>query len=65
MTTVSDIAVGSIAGSATVDADCPSIRSVVDPGALVTNRVRLSEVSDRLAAMTEYDTQGIEIVTEF
>ena len=37
----------------------------VDPGALVTNRVALSDVSNRLAAMTEYETHGIEVVTEF
>ena len=37
----------------------------IDPGALVTRRVSLSEVSDRLAAMTDYGTHGVEVVTEF
>ncbi|GAA0268385.1 zinc-dependent alcohol dehydrogenase family protein [Halobacterium noricense] len=35
------------------------------PGKLVTERVSLEAVSDRLAAMTEYETSGIELVTEF
>ncbi|MFB6266989.1 MAG: zinc-dependent alcohol dehydrogenase family protein [Halodesulfurarchaeum sp.] len=34
------------------------------PGALVTREVALQEVSDRLQAMTEYGTSGVEIVTE-
>jgi len=37
----------------------------LDPGALVTRRVGLDAVSDRLAAMTDYGTEGIEVVTEF
>jgi alcohol dehydrogenase len=37
----------------------------LDPGALVTNRVSLTTVSDRLAAMSDYETNGIEVVTEF
>jgi alcohol dehydrogenase len=37
----------------------------LDPGALVTNEVALEDVSDRLAAMTAYETTGVEIVTEF
>ncbi|WP_267643202.1 zinc-dependent alcohol dehydrogenase family protein [Haloarchaeobius amylolyticus] len=37
----------------------------LDPGALVTNRVSLAAVSDRLAAMSDYETSGIEVVTEF
>lgn len=37
----------------------------VDPGALVTEHVALSDVSERLAAMTKYETDGIEVVTEF
>ncbi len=37
----------------------------VDPGALVTNQVSLEAVSDRLAAMSEYGTTGVELVTEF
>ena len=37
----------------------------LDPGALVTRRVALEAVSERLAAMTDYGTDGIELVTEF
>ncbi|QLH83440.1 alcohol dehydrogenase catalytic domain-containing protein [Halosimplex pelagicum] len=37
----------------------------VDPGALVTDRVALDAVPDRLAAMSEFDTVGVEVVTEF
>jgi alcohol dehydrogenase len=37
----------------------------LDPGALVSNRVALEDVSDRLAAMTDYETSGIEVVTDF
>jgi alcohol dehydrogenase len=37
----------------------------VDPGALVGREVALSAVPDRLAAMTEYGTDGVEVVTEF
>jgi alcohol dehydrogenase len=37
----------------------------LDPGALVTNEVGLEDVSERLAAMTEYGTTGVELVTEF
>ena len=37
----------------------------LDPGRLVTNRVSLEEVSDRLAAMDGYETSGVEVVTEF
>jgi alcohol dehydrogenase len=36
----------------------------VDPGALVTREVTLDEVPDRLAAMTDYGTVGVEVVTE-
>ncbi|KPN30014.1 succinate-semialdehyde dehydrogenase (acetylating) [Halolamina pelagica] len=35
----------------------------LDPGALVGREVGLDDVSDRLAAMTTYDTDGIEILT--
>ncbi|MFD1526839.1 zinc-dependent alcohol dehydrogenase family protein [Halolamina salina] len=35
----------------------------LDPGALVGREVGLDGVSDRLAAMTDYDTDGIEILT--
>jgi len=37
----------------------------VDPEALVTNTVALADVPDRLAAMSDYETVGIEVVTEF
>jgi alcohol dehydrogenase len=37
----------------------------VDPGSLVTREVSLGEVPDRLAAMTDYDTVGVEVVTAF
>jgi alcohol dehydrogenase len=39
--------------------------SDVDPGALVARELALGEVSDRLAAMGEYRTEGVEVVTEF
>ncbi|MCD2201212.1 zinc-dependent alcohol dehydrogenase family protein [Halobacterium sp. KA-4] len=35
------------------------------PSELVTERVPLENVSNRLAAMTDYETSGIELVTEF
>jgi alcohol dehydrogenase len=35
----------------------------VDPGALVTREVSLSEVPGRLAAMTDYETVGVEVLT--
>ncbi|MFW5917544.1 MAG: zinc-binding dehydrogenase, partial [Halorubrum sp.] len=37
----------------------------VDPGALVSREIALSEVSERLAAMGEYDARGVEVVTDF
>ena len=37
----------------------------VDPGALVTREVGLEDVPERLAAMTDYGTVGVEVVTEF
>ena len=37
----------------------------LDPGALVTDRVALADVPDRLAAMGEFDTVGVEVVTSF
>jgi len=37
----------------------------VDPGRLVTREVSLAEVPERLAAMTDYSTRGVEVVTEF
>ncbi|QSW99592.1 zinc-dependent alcohol dehydrogenase family protein [Haloterrigena alkaliphila] len=39
--------------------------SRLEPEKLVTRRVGLEDVSDRLAAMTDYETRGIEVVTEF
>jgi alcohol dehydrogenase len=39
--------------------------SDIDPGALVGREVSLGEVSERLAAMGEYDTDGVEVVTSF
>jgi alcohol dehydrogenase len=35
------------------------------PADLVTSEVGLGEVSDRLASMDDYDTLGMEVVTEF
>jgi alcohol dehydrogenase len=37
----------------------------VDPGALVSDEIGLSAVSDRLAALGEYDVRGVEVVTDF
>ncbi|TKX55555.1 alcohol dehydrogenase [Halorubrum sp. SP3] len=37
----------------------------IDPGALVARELSLSEVSDRIAAMDEYDVRGVEVVTDF
>ncbi|WP_459882040.1 zinc-dependent alcohol dehydrogenase family protein [Halorubrum gandharaense] len=37
----------------------------VDPGALVTRELSLEDVSERLAAMDDYDATGVEVVTEF
>ncbi|MFC7072701.1 zinc-dependent alcohol dehydrogenase family protein [Halovenus rubra] len=39
--------------------------SDVDPGALVGREVTLESVSERLAAMGTYDTDGVEVVTAF
>jgi alcohol dehydrogenase len=36
----------------------------LEPAKLVTREVALEDVSDRLAAMTAYDTRGVEVVTE-
>jgi alcohol dehydrogenase len=38
--------------------------SAVDPGALVARELALSELSDRLTAMSNYETTGVEVVTE-
>jgi alcohol dehydrogenase len=37
----------------------------VDPSALVSREVSLAEVPERLAAMDDYGTRGVEVVTEF
>jgi len=37
----------------------------IDPGRLLTRRVSLGEVPERLAAMGEYGTVGVEVATEF
>ena len=36
----------------------------IDPGGLVGRELSLAAVSDRLAAMTDYQTAGVEVVTE-
>jgi alcohol dehydrogenase len=35
----------------------------LEPGKLVSREVSLEEVSDRLAAMTTYETEGVEVLT--
>ncbi|MFB6108653.1 MAG: zinc-dependent alcohol dehydrogenase family protein [Haloplanus sp.] len=37
----------------------------IEPGRLVRREVSLAEVPDRLDAMTDYETTGVEVVTEF
>jgi alcohol dehydrogenase len=37
----------------------------IQPGTLVRREVSLDEVPERLAAMTDYETTGVEVVTEF
>nr|WP_256388492.1 zinc-binding dehydrogenase [Haladaptatus sp. W1] len=37
-------------------------RDTLSPGKLVTNTVSLAEVPDRLAAMNDFETSGIEVV---
>jgi alcohol dehydrogenase len=37
----------------------------IDPARLVRREVSLDEVPARLAAMTDYETTGVEVVTEF
>jgi len=39
--------------------------SDVDPGALVARELALEEVSARLAAMDDYETEGVEVLTSF
>jgi alcohol dehydrogenase len=37
----------------------------IEPGALVTAELALEDVSERLAAMDEYEVRGVEVVTAF
>jgi alcohol dehydrogenase len=37
----------------------------LDPAAVVTDHIGLEDVSDTLDAMTDYETVGIPVVTEF
>ncbi|MFC7059314.1 zinc-dependent alcohol dehydrogenase family protein [Halovenus salina] len=37
----------------------------IDPGALVGREIALDAVSERLAAMDDYDTAGVEVITSF
>jgi alcohol dehydrogenase len=39
--------------------------SDIDPGELVARELALDDVSARLAAMSEYDTDGVEVITSF
>jgi alcohol dehydrogenase len=39
--------------------------SGIDPGELVAREIELEAVSDRLAAMDEFGTAGVEVITEF
>lgn len=39
-------------------------RDKVHPEALITREVSLDDLNDRLAAMTNYETRGIEVITE-
>ena len=40
-------------------------RGKLDPGAIVSETISLEDVPDRVAAMSEFDTVGIPVVTEF
>ena len=40
-------------------------RGRLDPAAVVTREVSLDDLNERLHAMTDYDTRGIEVITEF
>jgi D-arabinose 1-dehydrogenase-like Zn-dependent alcohol dehydrogenase len=40
-------------------------RGKLEPGAVVSEQVGLDDVSDTLAAMTNYETDGIPVVTDF
>lgn len=37
----------------------------IDPGELVARELSLDDVSDRLVAMSEYETAGVEVITSF
>ena len=37
----------------------------IDPGAVVSEEVGLDQVNDKLQAMTDYETEGIPVITEF
>jgi len=41
------------------------LASGIDPGELVARELALDSVSDRLAAMGEFDTDGVEVITSF
>jgi threonine dehydrogenase-like Zn-dependent dehydrogenase len=36
----------------------------LDPAAVITDRIGLTDVSETLSAMTEFETVGIPVVTE-
>jgi alcohol dehydrogenase len=40
-------------------------RGAVDPGELVSRELQLGDISERLVAMDEFGTHGIEVVTDF
>jgi len=40
-------------------------RGALDPGAVVSDTIALDDVPDTLAAMSDYGTMGIPVVTEF
>lgn len=37
----------------------------LDPGKVISERIGLGELNDELAAMTDFETIGIPVVTEF
>lgn len=37
----------------------------LDPGAIVSETVSLDQVPERIASMSDFDTVGIPVVTEF
>jgi alcohol dehydrogenase len=40
-------------------------RDRIHPGDLVSKEVSLDDLNDRLEAMTNFETQGIEVITEY